>query len=446
MLELVVLCLGALLLVWFCIWQNPKRNRKLPPGSMGFPIIGETMEYFSLYSLLEISPFMKKRITRYGPMFRTSLVGQKVVMVTDPELISGMLKQEIMPPIQWFTQYSVKVSGEDQFVLSASFHKYLRSFFMHQLSPESLMTGESIREIDQATRRHLNWWATQGAIDARQMVAEYVAKKIGYDEPNAAEKLSENVRAFVDNRTSLIPLNIPGTAYHAELKASRNLMKLIDETFEKRKASKINHHDTFVDHLLEELKKGDTGLDEAIARDLVLLFIITTSEAITLSITLAMKLIADHPKVLAELMKEHEAIIESRVEDKELEITWEEYKSMEFTHMVINEMVRVGNLVPILPRKLPKDVDINGYTIPAGWFLVADQTVLHFDPNYFDEPFAFNPWRWEGKKGHTGTKTFIPFGGGAGFCVGANFGKLQIAIFLHHLVTKYKYGNHMPPI
>lgn len=79
-------------------------------------------------------------------------------------------------------------------------------------------------------------------------------------------------------------------------------MKLIDETFEKRKASKINHHDTFVDHLLEELKKGDTGLDEAIARDLVLLFIITTSEAITLSITLAMKLIADHPKVLAELM------------------------------------------------------------------------------------------------------------------------------------------------
>lgn len=50
------------------------------------------------------------------------------------------------------------------------------------------------------------------------MVAEYVAKKIGYDEPNAAEKLSENVRAFVDNRTSLIPLNIPGTAYHAELK------------------------------------------------------------------------------------------------------------------------------------------------------------------------------------------------------------------------------------
>ncbi|XP_017973877.1 PREDICTED: cytochrome P450 87A3 [Theobroma cacao] len=446
MLELVVLCLGALLLVWFCIWQNPKRNGKLPPGSMGFPIIGETMEYFSPYSLLEISPFMKKRIARYGPMFRTSLVGQKVVMVTDPELISGMLKQEIMPPIQWFTQYSVKVSGEDQFVLSASFHKYLRSFFMHQLSPESLMTGESIREIDQATRRHLNWWATQGAIDARQMVAEYVAKKIGYDEPNAAEKLSENVRAFVDNRTSLIPLNIPGTAYHAELKASRNLMKLIDETFEKRKASKINHHDTFVDHLLEELKKGDTGLDEAIARDLVLLFIITTSEAITLSITLAMKLIADHPKVLAELMKEHEAIIESRVEDKELEITWEEYKSMEFTHMVINEMVRVGNLVPILPRKLPKDVDINGYTIPAGWFLVADQTVLHFDPNYFDEPFAFNPWRWEGKKGHTGTKTFIPFGGGAGFCVGANFGKLQIAIFLHHLVTKYKYGNHMPPI
>ncbi|WRX10886.1 Cytochrome P450 - like 10, partial [Theobroma cacao] len=68
---------------------------------------------------------------------------------------------------------------------------------------------------------------------------------------------------------------------------------------------------------------------------------------------------------------------------------------MEFTHMVINEIVRAGNLVPILTRKLPKDVEIKGYTIPAGWYLVADQTVPHFDPNSFDEPFAFNPWRWE---------------------------------------------------
>ncbi|KAK6260744.1 hypothetical protein SCA6_015218 [Theobroma cacao] len=33
---------------------------------------------------------------------------------------------------------------------------------------------------------------------------------------------------------------------------------------------------------------------------------------------------------------------------------------MEFTHMVINEIVRAGNLVPILTRKLPKDVEIKG--------------------------------------------------------------------------------------
>ncbi|XVF33397.1 hypothetical protein REPUB_Repub17cG0165100 [Reevesia pubescens] len=279
----IVLCLVALVLVWvYYIWQNPKCNGKLPPGSMGFPIIGESIEYFSPYSLLEISPFLKKRIARYGPIFRTCLGGQKVVMVTDPEFISSILKQEIMPPIQWYTQWNVKVTGEDQFVLSAAFHKYLRSFFMHQLSHESLMTPESVRQIDQATRTHLNCWATQGTIDARQaatkMIMEYVAKKISYDEPNAAEKLGENINTFV------------------------------------------------------------------------------------------------------------------------------------------------------------------GYTIPAGWFLVADEAVFHFDPKTFDDPFSFNPWRWEGKKVHGGSKTFMPFGRGAGFCVGANFAKFQIAIFLHHLVTKYRWS------
>lgn len=33
----------------------------------------------------------------------------------------------------------------------------------------------------------------------------------------------------------------------------------------------------------------------------------------------------------------------------------------------------------------------------------------------------------------------MAFGGGVRLCVGAEFTKLQMAIFLHHLVTKYKY-------
>lgn len=36
------------------------------------------------------------------------------------------------------------------------------------------------------------------------------------------------------------------------------------------------------------------------------------------------------------------------------------------------------------------------------------------------------------------TKHFMAFGGGMRFCVGADFAKVQMAIFLHCLVSKYR--------
>ncbi|XWS35745.1 hypothetical protein CRYUN_Cryun20dG0022500 [Craigia yunnanensis] len=46
----------------------------------------------------------------------------------------------------------------------------------------------------------------------------------------------------------------------------------------------------------------------------------------------------------------------------------------------------------------------------------------------------------QGQELHAGSKTFMAFGGGSRLCVGANFAKLQMAIFIHHMVTKYRWS------
>jgi hypothetical protein len=48
--------------LWLYRWANPNCSGKLPPGSMGFPVIGETVEFFKPYSFNEIHPFVKKRM------------------------------------------------------------------------------------------------------------------------------------------------------------------------------------------------------------------------------------------------------------------------------------------------------------------------------------------------------------------------------------------------
>ncbi|KAK1558643.1 hypothetical protein Q3G72_004951 [Acer saccharum] len=61
----------------------------------------------------------------------------------------------------------------------------------------------------------------------------------------------------------------------------------------------------------------------------------------------------------ASLQKEHETILRKR-DNENTGITWEEYKSMTFTHMVINEAMRIGNVTPGIFRKVVKDVEMNG--------------------------------------------------------------------------------------
>ncbi|KAF5182343.1 Cytochrome p450 [Thalictrum thalictroides] len=39
----------------------------------------------------------------------------------------------------------------------------------------------------------------------------------------------------------------------------------------------------------------------------------------------------------------------------------------------------------------------------------------------------------------SGSKNFIAFGGGSRFCVGADMAKVHMAVFLHCLVTEYRW-------
>lgn len=46
-------------------WKNPKCNGVLPPGSMGLPFIGETLQLIMPSASLDLPPFIKHRIKKY---------------------------------------------------------------------------------------------------------------------------------------------------------------------------------------------------------------------------------------------------------------------------------------------------------------------------------------------------------------------------------------------
>ncbi|GAB4834372.1 hypothetical protein Ancab_032626 [Ancistrocladus abbreviatus] len=292
-------------------WRNPKSNGKLPPGSMGLPFIGETIQYFN-------------------PKFSL-------------------------------------------------------------------------------------WYPALCSNEGGKMVFDYFSKMMmGYEESMGTWKLRDCYNALLKGIVSF-PLNIPGTTFHACMEGRRNAAKVIQHILNERKRqSKAQHHD-FAEFLLEVVKRKDNSLDEEGAVDLVFVLLFASPETVSSAITLAINFLAHNPSVLHQLTKEQTEFAK-RLEMRKSKMTWEDYRAMSFTHMVMNETIRLGNIVPIILRKVIKDVEIKGYTIPTGWYMMLCPPSVHLDPVKYEDPLSFNPWRWQGKELHVGTKSFIAFGGAARLC------------------------------
>ncbi|GLT90923.1 hypothetical protein SLE2022_088380 [Rubroshorea leprosula] len=437
--------IGALLLVfiicWIYTWRNPKCNGKLPPGSMGLPLLGETLQFFNPSTTSDISPFVKRRMERYGPIFRTSLVGRPVIVSTDPDLNHFIFLQEGQLFQSWYPDTFTEIFGRQNVgSLHGFMHKYLKNMVMNLFGPESLK--KMMPEVEQTACRRLKQWSCQDIVELKEatasMIFDLTAKKlVSYDQDNSSENLRENFVAFIRGLISF-PVDIPGTAYHKCLQGRKRAMRMLKKMLTERREKPRKQRIDFFDYVLEELEKEGTILTEAIALDLMFVLLFASFETTSLALTLAIKFLSDHPLVLKQLTEEHERILENR-ENADTGLTWKEYKSMTYTFQFIHETVRLANIAPGIFRKALRDIQFKEYTIPAGWAVMVCPPAVHLNPAIYQDPLSFNPGRWGVMELNGGSKNFMAFGGGMRFCVGTDFAKVQMAVFLHCLVTKYRW-------
>ncbi|KAF0893367.1 hypothetical protein E2562_024190 [Oryza meyeriana var. granulata] len=433
-------------------WRNPRCDGgRLPPGSMGLPLVGETFQFFSPDASFGIPPFIRHRLARYGPIFKTSLVGHPVVVSADEELNHMVFQQEGQLFQSWYPDSFVEILGRDNVgEQQGAMFRYLKNMVLRYFGPESLKEG-IIRDIECAVCSSLCTWSTLPAVELKEavstMVFDLAASKLLGLEPSRAKILRKSFFDFVRGLISF-PLYLPGTAYYSCMQGRRRAMVVLEQVLEERRQStilqqggKTQHHGDFLGYVVQEITKEKAVMTEKMALDLMFVLLFASFHTTSLALTLAVKLLADHPLVLEELTVEHETILKDREAGSEPDgITWKEYKSMAFTSQVINETVRLANIAPVIFRKALKDIQFKGYTIPEGWGVMVCPPAVHLNPDIYPDPLTFSPSRFKDKPEISrGSKHFMAFGGGLRFCVGADFSKLQLAIFLHFLVTKYRW-------
>ncbi|KAJ9707743.1 hypothetical protein PVL29_000016 [Vitis rotundifolia] len=235
--------------------------------------------------------------------------------------------------------------------------------------------------------------------------------------------------------TLAMPINLPGTNYYFGFQGRKNVLKMLRKVIAERRASSATHNDMLGDLLSKEDPKHSLLSDEEIL-DQIITILYSGYETVSKTAMMSIKYLHDNPKALQQLREEHLAIRKGK--NPEDPIGWTEYKSMTFTRAVILETSRLATIVNGVLRETTNDIEVNGYVIPKGWRIYVYTRETNYDPLQYTEPFTFNPWRWLDKGLESQNYCFL-FGAGNRVCPGKELGIVKISMFLHHLVTRYRW-------
>ncbi|KAL0179964.1 hypothetical protein M9458_025406 [Cirrhinus mrigala] len=132
-----------------------------------------------------------------------------------------------------------------------------------------------------------------------------------------------------------------------------------------------------------------------------------------------------------------EVVHKVREEVQEKTLSMELLEQLKYTGCVIKETLRINPPVPGGFRVALKTFELNGYQIPKGWNVIYSICDTHDVAEVFPNKDEFQPERFMSKGLEDGSRfNYIPFGGGSRMCVGKEFAKVLLKIFLVELTQQ----------
>lgn len=109
---------------------------------------------------------------RYGSIFLTSIVGQKIVVSTDPEVNNYIFQQEDRIFECFYTDGFVKLLGTESILAyHGNLHKYIKNLILRLVSPENLKEN-LLHGMDLNTRNAFRSWSSHGSVEVKEESAD----------------------------------------------------------------------------------------------------------------------------------------------------------------------------------------------------------------------------------------------------------------------------------
>ncbi|KAJ7556143.1 hypothetical protein O6H91_05G070900 [Diphasiastrum complanatum] len=193
------------------------RTKRLPPGRLGLPFIGETLEFLRMGRENILKDIYEAREERYGEVFRISLFGEETISFPAPSGNKFLFASENSLVFNRWPNPMVALLGNHSVsVLTGDDHKHTKGVLMAFLGPDALQ--RYVGKVCDAAEKHIaDHWEWRSQVVAHPLMRRFtflVACSLfaSLDDEHEHTKLMVPFPAFTANLFKL-PIDLPGTMY-----------------------------------------------------------------------------------------------------------------------------------------------------------------------------------------------------------------------------------------
>ncbi|EYU39276.1 hypothetical protein MIMGU_mgv1a023490mg, partial [Erythranthe guttata] len=371
--SLIILVLLVNLTIKFTRILSRTKSLNLPPGSYGWPILGETLEF--LRAGLDGTPekFVKERSDKYkSQVFKTLLMGENMAVFCGSSGNKFLFSNENKLVTVWWPSSVRQLLGPCLATSGGDEGKQMRKMVSYFLGPDAF-TRLYIKTMDLVSQQHIkNHWQGKEEVKVFPTSKSYTFELacrlfMSLEDPKQISELAALFNIFLKGIIS-IPVNFIGTRFYNAKKATFAIKNQLREIVRQRRAAleckRAAPWQDLLSHLLATPDENGKFMSESVIVNNIIMLLFAGHDTSSVAITMMMKNLAEIPEVYEKVLKEQMEIASSKGGEY---LEWEDIQKMRYTWNVVSETMRV--MPPIMGafREALTDIRYQGYHIPKGW-------------------------------------------------------------------------------
>ncbi|XP_058227324.1 3-epi-6-deoxocathasterone 23-monooxygenase CYP90D1-like isoform X2 [Rhododendron vialii] len=287
-----------------------KITRSSPPlvplGNLGWPFLGETIEFISCAYSDRPESFMDKRRRLYGKVFKSHLFGSPTIVSTDAEVSKYVLQSDGKVFVPSYPKSLTELMGKSSVLLiNGSLHRRVHGLIGAFFKSPHLKSQITL-DMQNYVQESMGKWREDQPVyvqdEAKNIAFQVLVKALISLEPSDdMDFLKKQFQEFISGLMSL-PINVPGSRLHKSLQAKKKMVELVQKIIQGKRGNGISSESEIPRDVADVLLKDESEklTDELISNNMIDLMI-PGEDSVPVLITLVVKYLSDCPSALQEL-------------------------------------------------------------------------------------------------------------------------------------------------